>query len=140
MASNGVREGVKYLNSLTSHRFTALFRFGGENLESLYFFDRENPGAESIDTIPIVSSYCVYVRASGETFCTDDSISDARVAGHPKRQSIQAYCGVPLVDRDGKMFGTVCHFDVKPVKTEQAQIDVLEGVADVLLYRVNHAA
>lgn len=77
---------------------------------------------------------------SGKTFCTDDSARDARVEGYPRRQTIQAYCGVPLVDRDGKTFGTICHFDVQPVETDPVQIDVLEGVADVLRYRLPHAS
>lgn len=138
--ARGVRAGIEYLNSLTAHRFTALYRFDRETLRNLYFFDRENPALESSDAIPVVSSYCVYVRDTGSPFKTDDSRCDPRVSGHPKQLTIQAYCGVPLVDRDGRMFGTVCHFDVKPVATDPSHVELLERVADLLRYRLPHAS
>lgn len=54
---DGVRAGVRYLTSLTVHRFTALYRFDREALRNLYFFDREHPTVESTTTIPVVSSF-----------------------------------------------------------------------------------
>ncbi|MES2696106.1 MAG: GAF domain-containing protein [Verrucomicrobiota bacterium] len=136
----GIRAGVMYLNSLSRHRFTSLYRFDHETLRNLYFFDREKTTVESSDAIPVISSYCVYVRDSGKCFSTDNSLTDVRVQTHPKRLVIQAYCGVPLVDRDGNMFGTVCHFDVKPVSTDPAQLELLEKVADLLRHRVTRGA
>ena len=37
---------------------------------------------------------------------------DSRVEGHPKRRRHQCYYGIPLLDREGKMLGTVRHFGI----------------------------
>jgi GAF domain-containing protein len=137
VAGAGVRSGLIFLNKLTSHRFTALYRFDGELLRNLFFFDRENPGQVSSPEIPILASYCVFVRDSGETFNVSNSEEDERVAGHPKRLQIRAYIGVPLLDEDGKMFGTICHFDVQPRPIEEENVQLMEQMAGILKKSTN---
>ena len=127
-----IRDGLKYLNTQTNYRFTSLFRFDRENLHNLYLFDRENPAIESSDDIPVTTSYCVYVRDSGNLFLVQDSSCDARVVGHPKRDVIKAYCGVPLKDRQGRLFGTICHFDVNPVSPQLGEVKLLKRAANIL--------
>lgn len=130
---DGVRALLTYLNSRTHHRFTALYRFDDPHLRNAYFFDRERPDVESCPDIPIMASYCVFVRSSGHTFVTPNSIADERVRDHPKRLEVRSYCGVPLVDERGKMFGTICHFDFQPVETDDATVALMEAVAPLLL-------
>src|SRR5690349_19675645 len=83
--TQGIRALLIYMNGLTHHRFTALYRFAGEQLENLYFYDREEPDVQSTATIPVMASYCVFVRKSAEPFMTSDSLVDDRVIDHPKR-------------------------------------------------------
>lgn len=129
----GIRPGLTYLNSLTVHRFSALYRFNGETLKNLFFFDRHNPSQESLPDIPVLASYCVFVRSSGTQFCVEDATKDERVASHPKRIEVQSYCGVPLLDRFGKMFGTMCHFDIAPNQAVTAEdIELMEQMGSLL--------
>lgn len=128
----GIRPALIFLNSLGSHRFTALYRFDSDMLTNLYFVDRENPLVDSSAEIPVMASYCVFVRDSGARFLVEDSIRDERVVGHPKRQAIQSYCGVPLLDEQGKMFGTICHFDLDPVTISSTDVELMEVVAEML--------
>lgn len=128
----GVREALKYLNGLTTHRFSAIYRFDDKMLQNLVLFDRENPGMESMPDIPVLASYCVFVRDSARRFCVENSILDERVEGHPKRLEVIAYCGVPLMDRYGKMFGTICHFDVVPRPTQTRDIELMEEMSKLL--------
>lgn len=132
MAKDGIRAGLIFLNSLTPHRFTALYRFDNETLKNLYFFDRENPENEFCDEIPVMASYCVFVRKSGKKFITQDSLHDERVNGHPKQQEVQSYCGVPLIDEQGNMFGTICHFDFRPIPIGECNIALMEAIASFL--------
>ena len=83
-ARTGVRGAVRFLNSLTSHRFTSLYRFEGATLRNVVFYDRENPGVENCEDIPVEASYCVFVRDLGEKFMIEEAQSDGRVANHPK--------------------------------------------------------
>ena len=114
VARGEVRPALALLNSCTEHRFTALYRFDRETLRNMYFYDRENPAVETTDAIPVLASYCVYVRDANATFETTHSRLDPRTEGHDKREQLQAYCGVPLVGEDGRAFGTICHFDFGP--------------------------
>jgi len=131
-SDHGIRAVLIYLNGLTEHRFTALYRFDLEQLKNAFFFDRERPEVETCSDIPVMASYCLFVRDSGNTFVTMDSMVDARVTGHPKRLEVRSYCGVPLVDEEGRAFGTVCHFDARPLAISDQNVELMEAVAALI--------
>ena len=130
--TGGVRGALQHLNGRTPHRFTSLYRFEGDMLRNVTFFDRQNPDQAKCEDIPVAASYCVFVRDSGTRFVVQDSWFDEQVRDHSKRKVVQCYCGVPLVDRDGRMFGSICHFDVKPGIVSRDDIELLEYMADLL--------
>ena len=132
LRSEGMRPALIYLNHLTEHRFSALYRFANERLRNLYFYDREEPEVEVTDEIPVTASYCVFLRQTGQLFHTSDALRDERVRSHPKREKIQAYCGVPVLDSHGKLFGSICHFDYQPRVISDADVDLMEAVALIL--------
>lgn len=132
MRAGDLRGAVMFLNSLTGHRFTSLYRFDGEVLRSVVFFDRENPAQTSVDDMPVTASYCVFVRDGAQTFTVPDATDDPRVEGHPKQPVFRAYCGVPLVDDDGRMFGTICHFDFAPRRISDENVALMEALAPLL--------
>ena len=128
----GLRAAIAFLNSLTDHRFTSVYRFDGGTLRNITFFDRENPSLERCEDIPVEASYCVFVRDLATSFVVQDSEGDERVRDHAKRTTVQSYCGVPLLDRDGKMFGSICHFDLKPGRVDDRDVELLEYMARLL--------
>lgn len=130
--SDGLRAGVEYLNSLTGHRFTALYRFDDDTLRNRVFYDRDNPATLATDDIPVLASYCVFVRDGGGAFNTDHAALDDRVGDHPKRHVLQAYCGVPLRDDFGNVVGTICHFDFEPTPISRENLELMEAVAPLL--------
>lgn len=132
LTEQDIRAALIFLNGLTEHRFTALYRFDKETLKNLYFFDRENPSQDSAPDIPVMASYCVFVRNHRATFITRDSLQDDRVDGHPKRRELQSYCGVPLRDANGEMFGTICHFDFRPIQISEENVELMEAVAPLI--------
>jgi GAF domain-containing protein len=127
-----VRAAVIYLNSLTDHRFTSIYRFDNSELRNLYFYDRENPEQHSTPDIPVMASYCVFVRSQRDTFTISNASSDERLDGHPKQQSVQSYCGVPLMDVDGRMYGTICHFDLRTIPISASTVELMESVSRFL--------
>lgn len=133
--NGGVRGAVAFLNSLTEHRFTSLYQFDGPTLKNITFFDRENPTVESCEDVPVEASYCVFVRDLSARFMVDDAMRDGRVQNHPKKATVQSYCGVPLLDRDGKMFGSICHFDFEPRRISAQDVELLEYMARLLQHR-----
>ena len=132
LRKEGPRAALIFLNGLTSHRFSALYQFAGEALRNLYFFDRENPEIETLEEIPVTASYCVFVRNSGAMFHTSDALRDERVRDHPKQEQIRAYCGVPVLDQNGKLFGSICHFNVTPAVILDVDVALMEAAGRLL--------
>jgi GAF domain-containing protein len=139
LADQDVRGALIFLNGLSSHRFTAQYRFDDQILHNLYFYDRENPTQKSTPEILTTASYCIFVRNSSDTFAVANAPEDARVHGHPKQQAVQSYCGVPLLGDDGKMFGSICHFDLRPLPISDENVQLLEAVGALLSKPYNMA-
>lgn len=132
MREGNVRGALALLNARTGHRFTSLYRFDDDTLRNVWFYDCEQPERETIEDIPVLASYCVFVREGQATFRVHDADADARVAEHPKREQIRAYCGVPLLDDMGRMFGTICHFDFRPIAISDENVALMEALAPML--------
>lgn len=135
---SGIRGALARLNSYSGHRFTALYIFDGEINKNLFFYDRQQPQVESagdFDDLPVTVTYCVYVRRFGQPFCVEDSLRDDRVAEHPAKNTVRAYCGVPLLDRYGSAFATLCHFDFAPIADDEEHIELMHALATVLQHR-----
>ena len=126
------RQAVEFLNLTSAYRFTALYRISSDQLQNLVIFDRQQPDQPLLDTVPLGDSYCVFVRDLKDAFIVADAADDSRVEAHPKRPTVNAYCGVPLIDTAGDVFGTVCHFDFAPVPENPATVDMLKTFAGVL--------
>ena len=128
----GIRAALCFLNWLTRHRFTSLYQFDNQMLRSVYFFDRENPLSVASPDIPITASYCVFIRDQGVPFATADAKNDHRVDSHPNRNHVQSYYGVPLLNRAGGVFGSLCHFDLKPLPVTKEDVRLLESAAELM--------
>ena len=129
MAAGDLRGALMYLNSLTRHRFSSLYRFDNEMLRNVVLFDRLNPEQPRCDDLPVLASYCVFVRDEQATFRVDDSHIDARLGSHSKRAQVRSYCGVPLLDECGSMFGSLCHFDFDPLPISAENVALMEALA-----------
>lgn len=132
----GIREALAFMNARTTHRFSAVYCFDDDMLRNIVMYDRENPDAtEPSPTIPVGASYCVFVRDRGTSFSVTHAAHDRRVDGHEKQEALQAYCGVPLIDASGRMFGTICHFDFHPMKLSDDDVALMEAIAPFLAAR-----
>jgi signal transduction histidine kinase len=80
------------------------------------------------------ASFCQYVQASDSPVVIADALLDARVANAAMRSElgIRAYLGVPILARDGSIYGTVCAVDPLPRAFSQTQIDLLRIIAGQL--------
>lgn len=60
--------------------------------------------------VPLEESFCQFVLRDG-VFRTSDTGSESMLDGHKYQGVLLSYTGVPIVDGDGKLYGTLCHFD-----------------------------
>lgn len=131
----GIPSALAYMNSLTSHRFTALYRFANDTLKKIYFYDCENPDSDSCPDIPIEASYCIFIKDTGRIFKTPNSMADNRLDKHAKQKEILSYCGVPLVGMDGQMFGSVCHFNFEAMPIANSMVELMEDLSTMIMER-----
>ena len=114
-----LREGdlfelLKYLNGLTDHRFTGVYRFEPGWVVSVTLWDRENPGLRIGADVKMKESYCWLTGLGESSYVIEDATVDSRLAGHAAREAVRSYVAVLLHDRHGKQWGTLCHFDFAP--------------------------
>lgn len=129
---DGLRQALAYLLSLTDYRFIAIFRFENGRANAAVFWDRENPAQRLTDEVPDTATYCCFVRDSRGIFTTADSLTDERLLAHPAREVVRGYCGVPVMDAEGVLLGTLCHYDVVPRDPGQLDLELLLQVASSL--------
>lgn len=140
LVSHGLLEAMRFVNARSSHRFTAIYYFDGPMLRNLFLVDREDPAVRACPDVPVEETYCVYVRETGAPFQMDASLADPRVEGHPKQQSVQSYCGFPILAGDGTLWGSICHFDYAPRHPDEAEIAVLEAITPMVMRAIEDGA
>ena len=130
--SHGLNGALRYLNARTAFRYTAVYRLDGQILRNIHLYDRLGEAPGSLSEVPLGDSFCQFViRDQG--FGTADSSQDDRLLGHPYRGVLNAYFGLPLSRTAGTLYGTFCHFDVKPVWIDDSEIPLLEALVPVLM-------
>jgi hypothetical protein len=132
LTTDGLWAAMKCLNESVPYRFSAVFAFEGDSLRNVCLVDKEDPNTTNCSDQPITQSYCVYIHRSHERFGVEHAMLDKRVAEHPKRRSFQCYYGIPLFDVNGKVIGTVCHFDKEPVHVTEDCASALDDVGSLI--------
>ncbi len=131
----GVRESLAQLLKATDYRFIGILRFEGGKANAAVHYDRENLAQLSVQEVPDTAPYCCYVRDSGGAFMTANAMLDPRLTAHPAREAVPAYCGVPVMDDAGTLFGTLCHYDLVPRDPAQVDLELMLQVASALAQR-----
>ena len=133
LATGGLAAALCYLNGRTRFRFTGVYRAEPPFLRNVCLFDRENPALNlSGDVCLLEDTYCARVCRDEHPFLVADSSRDPCLETHVARERVQSYCGVPIRLDTGRLWGTLCHYDVRPRLLPNAEIEVLERVATLI--------
>jgi hypothetical protein len=132
IAADGLWAAMRSLNAASPYRFTAVFGFDGDLLRNFCLVDKENANVKSCADQTIAESYCIFIHRAAAPFSVEYALRDARVNGHPKQGSFQCYYGIPLLGRNGKLLGTVCHFDKEAVPVSGDVVMALDDLAPVI--------
>ena len=137
LVAQGLLAAMRFANEQSRHRFTAIYRFDGPTLRNVLLVDRADASVNATPDLPVLESYCVYVREASARFLTDDAPHDARTTGHAKREAVQSYCGIPIMAMDGTLWGTICHFDYAPVPFDEGEVALLESLAPMVMRAID---
>ncbi len=131
----GIRAGLAKVLERTNYRYIGIFRFEGGKANAAVHYDRLNPDVLTAQEVPDTATYCCYVRDSRGAFTTANAMTDPRLNAHPAREVVLSYCGVPVMDSEGTMLGTLCHYDLVPRDPEQIDLELVLQVASALAQR-----
>lgn len=68
-------------------------------------------------------------------FTTANAFLDDRLGDHVKSATLSAYCGhcgYPVMDSEGRVEGTLCHYDVVPRDPEKIDMELMLRVCSAL--------
>ena len=114
LGRDGLRPALARMLEQSSFRFIGAWRFDGDMSAPAVHYDRENPEVLDVAPVPASATYCSFIRAQEQPFSTAYAVLDARLLGHPARDTVASYTGVPLLDAQGAVIGTLCHYDLVP--------------------------
>ena len=133
LASEGPAAALCYLNGRTRFRFTGVYRAKPPLLLNVYLYDRENPALNlSGDVCRLEDTYCARVCGDERPFIILASLADPRLVAHAARERVQSYCGVPIWLDGGRLWGTLCHYDVRPRLLPSTEVEVMDRIATLL--------
>lgn len=132
LQQHGVRAALAGLLALSDYRYIAIFRFEGGRANAVVFYDREAPDRLEAEEVADTATYCCYVRDGNGIFTTADALQDPRLDSHVAREAVRSYCGVPVMDAEGRLLGTLCHYDLAPRDPAQLDLELLLQVASTL--------
>lgn len=121
-----IRALLEYLNSLTTHRFTGIYRFDAGWVVSVALWDRQTPTLTIGANVKMKESYCWLTGLGDATYVIEDAASDPRLNGHAARDEVRSYAAVLLRDKAGRPWGTLCHFDFEPRRVKANTLIHLE--------------
>lgn len=124
--------GLAYLNGRVPHRYTGVFRLQDGQMRNAFLYDKQGEIVpDFLEVVPLQESFCQFTLKEG-LFVTCDSGGDARLAGHKYQGVLLSYCGLPLVDNFGGLYGTICHFDAQAMELPEAEFAFFRQAARVL--------
>jgi GAF domain-containing protein len=135
LSQEGLRPALAYLLGLTDYRYIAIFRSHGDRANAAVYYDREQPQVLAIEEVPAAATYCQIAVETRAPFSTSDAQEDPRLVSHPTRQTVQAYCGFPVITPEGEILGTLCHYDVVPRDAGQINVELMVAVVSAIEQR-----
>ena len=132
LVSDGIRAALYAVLRQSHYRFLSIFRFQDGKATSCVHVDRADLLVTQADEVPDTATYCLHVRNSKRPFVTANAAADARTAEHPARDVVLSYCGVPILEKDGTLIGTLCHYDLVPRDPDQLDQALLLQVSAAL--------
>ena len=132
LAGQGLPGALAVLNRRVPHRFTAVYRLVGQALHNVATADKHlHLDALDLKVVQLKDSFCQFVLRDG-LFLTQESGADPRLDGHPYRGVVGCYVGVPVRTRDGRLAGTLCHFDLESHEMPDDEYLLLDRAARLM--------
>jgi signal transduction histidine kinase len=108
---------LRLLCETTGLGFAAVARVTDESWTACAVLDRIGFGLQPGATLDVTTTFCHEIRQARTPVIIDQASIDTTYCGHPtpQRYGFESYIAVPILRRDGTVFGTICGLDPKPL-------------------------
>jgi hypothetical protein len=135
--AGGVMAALKYLNSRTDHRFTAIYKFQGSMQRAVFLCDKQGHPDTRFNAIATSESLGRFITVS-EPFGVANSATDEFLSEHGHSSVVTSFYGLSLPLTGTRPTGSLCHFDLKPqALPSPVERDFLNRARSLLFIRLN---
>jgi signal transduction histidine kinase len=123
----------------TGMGFAAVARVTEERWIACAVRDEIAFGLEPGGELPVQTTICDEIRASGQPVVIDHAAEDAIFCVHPtpKMYGFQSYISVPITRPDGGFFGTLCAIDPRPARLNTPEtVGMFKLFADLIAFHL----
>jgi GAF domain-containing protein len=108
----------------TGMRFAAVARVTEDTWTACAVRDEIDFGLKPGGELPLKTTICDEIRASGRAIIIDHVSEDPHFRTHhtPRMYGFQSYISVPITRTNGEFFGTLCALDPLPAKVSDAKV------------------
>jgi len=108
----------------TGMRFAAVARVTEDTWTACAVRDEIDFGLKPGGELPLKTTICDEIRASGRAIIIDHVSADPHFRTHhtPRMYGFQSYISVPITRTNGEFFGTLCALDPLPAKVSDAKV------------------
>ena len=132
--TQGLHSALAFLNQRVSHRFTAIYRLDKNDLEMIELIDKRNdPNTAPLSRVPFLQSFCEVAIRDG-SLVTSNSMLDHRLDARPNQGIITSYVGLPLMQSEGNLYGTLCHYDYDEQSISDDEFAFLQQAAGLIIH------
>ncbi|UOQ76560.1 hypothetical protein MUN84_18800 [Hymenobacter sp. 5516J-16] len=89
------------------------------------------------DDVPLAEAFCSLVGRQQAPVHILDAALDPR--SEQVNTLVVSYCGVPVYDAQGRLYGSLCHYDLDLCQEWAVNVPLLEAAAP-LFYQALHSA
>ncbi|WCM87502.1 guanylate cyclase [Acidovorax sp. NCPPB 3576] len=138
LQAEGLFPAMEALNRGVPHRYTGIFQVIESQLINVFLYDKQQQiRPEALAVVALDNSFCQFVLRDG-SLLVDNSMHDERLLASSFRGVVVAYHGVPVPDRRGGLYGTLCHFDLVEQRLPSAQFELLQAAGGLLYPYLPH--
>jgi signal transduction histidine kinase len=123
----------------TGMRFSAVARVTNSHWIACAVRDEVEFGLKPGSELKIETTICNEIRASGKAVIIDHVSEDPTFRTHPtpKMYGFESYIAVPVIERGGRFFGTLCALDPRPAKVNTlAIVGMFHLFADLIAHHL----
>ncbi|MGJ7543160.1 GAF domain-containing protein [Variovorax sp. LT1R16] len=135
LRTQGLDAALGVLNQTIGHRYSAVYAMAdAQRLVNVGFFDKQHEAIPpNLRSVAYNQSFCQYAIRDGQ-FRTENSARDTRLDGNVYQGVLNSYHAVPLVSMQGRVLGTICHFDTAALALPDEDFELLRLVAEVFVH------